>query len=48
MLKRDEMLARLGEAVGALDQPSIDGINLILFPGAPASGPEGSAFRFGW
>lgn len=27
MLSGDEMLARLGEAVGALDQPSIDGIN---------------------
>ena len=27
MLSGDEMLARLGEAVGALDQPSMDGIN---------------------
>jgi asparagine synthase (glutamine-hydrolysing) len=27
MLTGDEMLAHLGEAVGALDQPSIDGIN---------------------
>jgi asparagine synthase (glutamine-hydrolysing) len=27
MLNGDEMLARLNEAVGALDQPSIDGIN---------------------
>ena len=27
MLTGDEMLARLGEAVGALDQPSMDGIN---------------------
>ena len=27
MLSADEMLARLGEAVGSLDQPSIDGIN---------------------
>ena len=26
-LSADEMLARLGEAVGALDQPSMDGIN---------------------
>jgi asparagine synthase (glutamine-hydrolysing) len=30
MLSGDEMLARLGEAVGALDQPSIDGINTYL------------------
>jgi asparagine synthase (glutamine-hydrolysing) len=27
MLSGDEMLARLGEAVGALDQPTMDGIN---------------------
>ena len=27
MLSGDDLLARLGEAVGALDQPSIDGIN---------------------
>ena len=30
MLSGDEMLARLNEAVGALDQPSIDGINTYL------------------
>ena len=30
MLSGDEMLARLGDAVGALDQPSIDGINTYL------------------
>ena len=30
MLTGDAMLARLGDAVGALDQPSIDGINTYL------------------
>jgi asparagine synthase (glutamine-hydrolysing) len=30
MLSGDEMLARLGDAIGALDQPSIDGINTYL------------------
>jgi asparagine synthase (glutamine-hydrolysing) len=30
MLSADEMLARLGEAVGALDQPSIDGFNTFF------------------
>jgi asparagine synthase (glutamine-hydrolysing) len=30
MLSADEMLARLSDAVGALDQPSIDGINTYL------------------
>lgn len=30
MLTGDDMLARLGDAVGALDQPSIDGINTYL------------------
>ena len=49
LLTGEEMQTRLFEAIGALDQPSMDGVNTFFrFVGSAASRPEGSALRIGW
>ena len=48
MVSAEDMVARLPQAVGALDQPSMDGINTYFrLLGGAASGLEGRALRPG-
>ena len=48
MLTGDEMLARLSDAVGALDQPSMDGINTYFVSWSARQAGLKVALRAGW